>query len=163
MKENSYDAKELRFGIIVSEYLSLNRKGLKDIPKDDYNKFIEELFKMKLEVIDFDNIDGLTIGEIREVASKILPEDMIVFIMYNKVEWNFNNTKNTNISSKQTIIIRFEDFDDNLKIDDIITGNILNNYESYNYTTKKYAKCFLERYKYGNKEETDKKLMQYKK
>ena len=84
-------------------------------------------------------------------------------MIYNRVDYLTNNSKNTSISIKHTIIIERDKFKKNKRIDEIITDTILTNYSSYDDNLRKYANCFLERYRYGTKEETDKKIMEYKK
>lgn len=164
MKENSYDGKELKFGILVSELFSLKQRNLEDFSKDiDYKKYVQELIKTKIQLIDFDDIDGLTIEELEELLPKNLPENLIIFMMYNKVDYFSNNSKNTSVSLKHTIVIERDKFRKDKRIDEIITDTIFRDYSSYNENLKKYANCFLERYRYGTKEETDQKIMEYKK
>ena len=164
MKENSYDGKELKFGILVSELFSLKQRNLEDFSKDiDYKKYVQELIKTKIQLIDFDDIDGLTIEELEELLPKNLPENLIIFMMYNKVDYFRNNSKNTSVSLKHTIVIERDKFRKDKRIDEIITDTIFRDYSSYNENLKKYANCFLERYRYGTKEETDQKIMEYKK
>lgn len=164
MKENSYDGKGLKFGILVSELFPLNKKSSEEgLKEDNYLQYIQELLKRKIQLIDFDSIDGLTIEEIEELFQKILPENLIIFMMYNKVDYFTNNSKNTSISLKHTIVIERDKFRKDKRIDEIIEDTIFKNYSSYDDNLRKYANCFLERYRYGTKEETDKKIMEYKK
>ena len=51
MKENSYDGKGLKFGILVSELFPLKQRNLEDFSKDiDYKKYVQDIIKTKIVI-----------------------------------------------------------------------------------------------------------------
>ena len=181
MLENSYDASGIKFGVLVTaKYIPLRASRMLQYDKDS-------------RIIDFKNIDGLTISDLRETVQIIKRDSRIVLLFYNKseLEKGFHSEPNTvvkirqsrlepsfidevktheteksywdgiqNINIKGYVIIPCSENNLNKPIDELVEEILLEEYNDYSPEQKKYANCFLQRYRYGTKERTDEVIKQ---
>ena len=159
MLENSYDALGIRFGIIISPTL---RKESKKIKNNIINseQLINMLSPENTRIIDFDNIDGLTIGQVYDASKENQAEKTIVFATYHRLDLG-NGQGTTTIQSLMLISVKEELCDK--PIDEAIEYDYITRYPNASEKEKKQIRCFLQRYRYGTKEKTDEKLKEYKK
>ena len=101
MKENTYDIKTYQFGIIVpkkqysdDEIRKLNELAGEDIISEG-TKFIKDLASKDCPIINFDDIDGLTLEDIKSLG--LCKGDTIIFILYDEVNKIYMNKVSPNI------------------------------------------------------------------
>ena len=156
MLENSYDASGIKFGIIMSMQF---RNSFNEFNNDEEknNASIKKLLYGKnYQIIDFKEIDGLTIEEVLNLNDRQMP-DTILFIMYSSVQYETSqNVKLNDISNVEIIPIQKTDENKDKQIDEVIINDILKKYDSKDESYKRKVKCFLQRYKYQTKAKTDK-------
>jgi len=178
MLENSYDAKGMKFGLVVVD----NPEKLK---AEFENKYCEMIFNEKdkrnplgyygpvwfitenkhYSIIPFEDVDGLSVDDVDELVGENSIDGNLIFLMYNEI--NFTKEDRTVVNKRQPIYAIIINVN-NLKkttipiedvIDDKITS-ILNDQKCIlSEVEKKYFKCFLQRYKYGNVEKVNEHVL----
>ena len=172
MLDNTYDATGYNFGVLLTGYEKLNNKmkqKIKHIPEYQWGvSFGEIISNSDMKIIDFSEIDGLTINDLK--AFPIFNNEVLIFIMYDKVELKNRSLHHSEEERyiKKTNISEYEIFDLNsyeryTKIDDMIAERLVYKLLEKSNNYQRRAKCFLQRYKYGTKEKTDEKIKSMKK
>jgi hypothetical protein len=166
MLENSYDASGIKFGIIMSMQF---RNFSNEINTSDEKKKKESIKKLlygrNYQIIDFKEIDGLTLEEVLNLNDRQL-SDTVLFIMYSSIQYETSqNVKLKDISNIEIIPIQKTDKNKDKQIDEVIINDILKDYDSKDESYKRKVRCFLQRYKYATKEKTDEIIIEkvYKK
>ena len=159
MLNNSYDASGFHFGIATStrigelEEITSNGPVYKEPDQEKIIDVIEDS-----ELVDFSNIDGLTVEEITGCNPQ--NSNIILFVMWEAIRIQAPE-RATTLESKNIVykmIFRKDKWNKNRPFDDVVEEHLLTLYPRYGDGLKKRAKCFLQRYRYGTKEETDKAL-----
>ncbi len=158
MLENSYDATGIKFGIVTSKFLKKYSDSLKD--KNTVASTAINIFKQEsISLVDYSYVDGLTVDEVL-VMGDIQANDSILVCAYSSIYWLNPNT-NDNLKSfnilKIYAIRRNKDNHTQL-LDRVIEEVMLDNYESVDRIGQRVTECFLQRYRYGSKEEVNKVL-----
>lgn len=163
MLENSYDVPGIKFGILLSPDLHSNGRILK---YSNNARFVCEIMdeiisSKKTAIIDFSNLDGLTIGEVAEMSRENQAKDCIVFVVYS------NMKEGEKVIYNYVYDYLFIDVNQklcNIPIDKAIENHYMTtNYSEQDEETKRIINCFLQRYNYGTKEKTDEKIKEYTK
>lgn len=162
MLENSYDVPGIKFGILLSPDLHSNGRILKN---SNNVRFVCEIMdeiisSKKTAIIDFSNLDGLTIGEVAEMSRENQAKDCIVFVVYS------NMKEGEKVIYNHIYTYLFIDVNQklcNIPIDKAIENHYMTNYSEQDDETKRIINCFLQRYKYETKERTDEKIKEYTK
>ena len=161
MLENTYDNKNIVFGILTS----------RDFPKIDDSVFggnDKAAQKQKLEEIiesdhtgttKFDSVDGLTIKETLDTISKISMKNTIIFVAQSSVESDHTTYRNI----LYTYIIRRNESNEHTPIEQEIERIMMNQYQEMEEDEKRYVRCFLQRYKYEYKSTTDNRIGEFQK
>ena len=165
MLNNTYDVSGYRYGILATK----NKNVQKLISENANNEAMDwiSLIKVMVEnndliLIDFSDVDGLTLKELKDY--KIINNDLLLFVMYDKACVNDNNPSHTDeFIIRHTLISTMDIYDENIPIDDMIIDGLSKCMDNQNESIIKRYKCFLQRYKYGTKEKTDEKLFSKKK
>ena len=172
MLENTYDATGYNFGILLTTCENLHNKMeriIRHIPEYQWEvSFGELLSNSNMKIIDFSEIDGLTINDLKNFP--VFNNSVLIFIMYDEVELKNRSLhhseeeryiKKTNISESE--IFDLDSYKKDTQIDDMIVERLLGNINKKSNNYQRRAKCFLQRYKYGTKEKTDEKIKSMKK
>ena len=157
MLNNTYDALGYRYGILatnkedIQEIISENANN----EKMDWIRLIQTMANNgDLIIVDFEDVDGLTLKEFKEY--KMFNNDLLLFVMYDKAcTRDESQNHKDEFCIRHTLIQSLDLFSDNMNIDDVITTALLHLYNTQDELTKRRTKCFLERYKYGTKEATN--------
>ena len=158
MLNNSYDAGGFHFGIATSTRLQEleNVSGGPVYNPEDEEKIMDVLETS--ELVDFSNIDGLTVEEITRCNPQ--NSNIILFVMWEAIRIQAPERATTleskNISYK--MIFQKDKWNKDRPFDDVVEEHLLTLYPRYSSGLQKRAKGFLQRYRYGSKEETDKAL-----
>ena len=158
MLENSYDALGIKFGIIISPFFNDCSKELESIEKQE--EILRESM-WKAHIVDFNDVDGLTLDEVLKISPKKQANNVIVFVIYNGIEYEVaqGTRKQVEIGDMHSYFIKKNKENCNQQIDDVISNWIIDElYQKADDNLKKYFNCFLQRYKYGTKKRTDEVL-----
>ena len=154
MKENTYDIKTYQFGIFVpkKEYSDDEIRKLNELAGEDRisegAKFIKDLASKDCPIINFDDIDGLTLEDIKSL--ELCKGDTIIFILYDEVNEIY-------MKVSPNIVIQYFSFIDvkgkskNCLVSNLIEKDLLQQYDKSSQNAKRRIKCFLERYQYKTK------------
>ena len=154
MKENTYDIKTYQFGIFVpkKEYSDDEIRKLNELAGEDRisegAKFIKDLASKACPIINFDDIDGLTLEDIKSL--ELCKGDTIIFILYDEVNEIY-------MKVSPNIVIQYFSFIDvkgkskNCLVSNLIEKDLLQQYDKSSQNAKRRIKCFLERYQYKTK------------
>lgn len=148
MKYNSYDIPAIKF------YVTYGNK--------------DNAFQKNKCIINFDTIDGLTLGEIKEIIYLTLIKEKGYYncdnpdYNYIKISPLLNIENNINESKRiinletmiPTIVIQLKDEFQNRRINEVMEEALLRS----NIEDKKVIKCFLQRYRYNTMNEVDEVL-----
>lgn len=164
MLNNTYDVSGYRFGILATK----NENIQKYISENANNKAMDwiALIKVMVEnndliIVDFDDVDGLTLKEIKDY--KMFNNDVLLFVMYDKAcTRDYKQGHTDEFTIRNTLISTIDSYDENTPIDDMIIDGLTKFMDNQNESIIKRYKCFLQRYKYGTKEKTDEKLLSKK-
>lgn len=155
MLENSYDASGIKFGIIMSTQIRYNKdleSEDEEVRKKAYSKL---LYSRTFNIIDFSNVDGLTLDEVLNLSDK-QQEDTVLFIIYSNVKYDMTCGIEVNdISNTEFISIKRDDKNHDKQLDDVIISKMLEEYSTKDESYKRKVRCFLQRYKYETKSKTD--------
>ena len=156
MKYNTYDIPAIKYYCTLGNQTEENGK-----PSNLKNVF------------SFDDIDGLTIGEIKDLIKIIKSDGMFntnndddinhitVFIAVEFKKLNNNFIYRTNTTKLGiTILLTLNMNEDNEKIEEVIEKILLQSASnnSLNESELKLTRCFLQRYRYNTMEEVDEVL-----
>ena len=158
MLDNTYDAPGINFGILIStDFPSMDDQVFKKNDIEAIENQIDKICNNKnCNILDFSKIDGLTIDEILN-HNRIQLKNTIIVIAYTKMSYtNRFNEKYNDINILSKIIVNRNDLNKNTTIDKEVEKIMMNSYNSINNRVVNY--CFLERYRYGSKDEVDKVL-----
>ena len=158
MLDNTYDAPGINFGILIStDFPSIDDQVFKKNDLEAIEKQFDKILNNKnFYIIDFSKIDGLTIDEILN-HNKLQSKNAIIVIAYTEMSYtDIYNQKYTDISILSGIIVNRNDLNKNTTIDKEVEKIMMNSYNSINNRVVNY--CYLERYRYGSKDEVDKVL-----
>ena len=161
MLNNTYDVSGYRYGILATK----NENIQKYISENANNQAMDwiALIKVMIEnnhliLVDFGDVDGLTLKELKDY--KMINNDLLLFVMYDKACVNDSNPSHTDeFVVRHTLISTIDSYDENTPIDDMIIDGLSKCMDNQNESMIKRYKCFLQRYKYGTKEKTDEKIM----
>lgn len=155
MKENTYDIKTYQFGIIVpkkedsdEEIRKLNELAGEDRISEG-TKFIKDLASKSCPIINFDDIDGLTLEDIKSL--ELCKGDTIIFILYDEVNKIYMNKVSPDIFIQYFSYIDVKGKSKNSLVSNIIEKELLQLYDKSSQNAKRRIKCFLERYQYKSK------------
>lgn len=151
MLENSYDASGVKFGLVCSP--DFPNFSLKDLVKSMAQAFKGE----NAYIIDFEAIDGLTVNEILG-GSRLQSKDAIIICAYSHIEYEDVCGKRNAYNAIYNYYIVLEMIYKDMPIDQAIESIMLNQYSTADDNRRKYARCFLERYRYGTKEKVDEQI-----
>lgn len=165
MLNNTYDVSGYRYGILATK----NENIQKYISENANNQAMDWIGLIKvmvdnnnLIIVDFDDVDGLTLKEIKDY--KMFNNDVLLFVMYDKACTRDDKQGHTDeFTIRNTLISTIDSYDENTPIDDMIIDGLSKFMDNQNESIIKRYKCFLQRYKYGTKEKTDEKLFSKKK
>lgn len=167
MLENSYDAKGIKFAIFMSCKLPKYSKVFAGDNTDACFEIMQKLVAhFCADFVDFDNFDGLTVGEIQQMGKLLQAQSTIIFVSYTGFETNHIMQNMLSLGNVHIDYIQCTDENKNKPIDEVIVEEYLSKYDENNSPKKnRYIKCFLQRYRYGTKERTDEVLKEkvYKK
>lgn len=155
MKENTYDIKTYQFGIIVpkEEYSDEEIRKLNELAGEDRisegSKFIKDLASKSCPIINFDDIDGLTLEDIKSLGLCI--GDTIIFILYDEVNEIYKNKVSPKIVIQYFSFIDVKGKTKNSLVSNIIEKDLLKYYDKSSQNAKRRTRCFLERYQYKTK------------
>lgn len=158
MLNNSYDASGYHFGIATSTRL----QELEDVSGGPIVSLQDRAKIMSIletaEFVDFSNIDGLTMGEITSCYTK--ESNVILFVMWEAIRIRDMDRdtlmENKNVSYR--MVFHSNILNRDMPFDEVVESHLLSFFPQYDQDIEKRAKCFLQRYRYGTKEETDKRL-----
>ncbi len=154
MKNDSYDAKGIKFGFLTipnftdkidTDELLAKCKDLKDIERV-LNKQLKGIL-----IADFNNFDGLTFEELFDF--NVFNEEYIFFVVYsciNCYDYITNNVLNVEVLSRTDI----SNLDQT--VDSYLADYLTDIYNNRPERMQQFIKAFLERYKYSSKENVDK-------
>ena len=132
--------------------------------KDEEHQLERETIELEAEValkciIPYENVDGLTVRELKKYDSLRYKDEYLIFVMYdslNNSEWDI---KALDIDKFRAIhshgIIRFmylvdiEKYKD-YKIDEVIEEHLIENLNKFNLQNRRRALSFLEKYIYNS-------------
>ena len=154
MLENSYDVPGIKFGILLSPDLHTHGRTLKN---SNNARFVYEIMDEIITspshaIIDFSNVDGLTIGEVSEMSKSNQASNCIVFVVYSNMKEGEKVVYNCVYTY---LFIDVNQELSNIPIDKVIENHYMTNYSEQDEETKKRINCFLQRYRYKTKERTD--------
>ena len=160
MLKNSYDASGFHFGIAVSPRLQELDTGLTSTGPVFNRQDSEKITRIleSVEFVDFSNIDGLTLDEITRCYTN--KSNIILFVIWESLGIKKEDEYYTNektLVNYRTVFHKGE-WNKDVPIDELVENHMLVYYPRYDERLQKIAKCFLQRYRYGTKEETDKVL-----
>ena len=125
-------------------------------------------------VIPFEDIDGLTVGELGDYKPLRLrcTNNYLVFVMYDSVtlpKMNNNNTYDVKLyfqEPQEQGIIRFMYIIDirkyeDVNIDEVIEEHLIKNLNKFNLQNRRRALCFLEKYVYENHVDVNRTIGKY--
>ena len=155
MLDNTYDAPGINFGILIStDFPHMDDQVFKKNDLEAIENQIKIFNNKNCNILDFSKIDGLTIDEILNHHT-IQLKNTIIVIAYTEMSYtNIFNEKYNDINILSKIIVNRNDLNKNTTIDEEVE-KIMNSYNSNN---NRIVNCFLERYRYGSKDEVDKVL-----
>jgi len=155
MLDNTYDAPGIKFGILIStDFPHMDDQVFKKNDLEAIENQIKIFNNKNCNILDFSKIDGLTIDEILN-HNRIQLKNTIIVIAYTEMSYtNIFNEKYNDINILSKIIVNRNDLNKNTTIDEEVE-KIMNSYNSNN---NRIFNCFLERYRYGSKDEVDKVL-----
>ena len=165
MLENSYDASGIKFGILLSKVLSFKTVIFKKENDEIINNTIKEILKSNnYSIIDFNEIDGLSLDEILRLDS-VQAKNMITFIAYNEVKYEIGNSDvkrlETSRCFKYFAFVKRTNENKNNLIDKEVEKIMLHDYQDSNTESRNVIKCFLQRHRYGTKENTNNAINEY--
>lgn len=172
MIKNSYDAKGMKFGIVVldnpEEYKREYKNKYNNLPS--FNKYNDKrgnvldyygpawdivIRKKNYRIVEFEDIDGLSVKDVSDLLRNYLIDDNFIFLMY--IEANLKSPNGSIIVERKPVysmIIHKNEYRDNIPIESIINDKIvqfINDSEiDVNKETLRFFKCFLQRYCYGD-------------
>ena len=166
MLENSYDATGIRFGIAISSdlprYSDMINSYDTDLVFETLDKIMSDIYEIRF--VDFSQVDGLKIREVLDVTKPVQARNAFIFVVYNSVEHlaigKVSGQQITcNLYVRQNII--FNNIEDKeTTIDKKIEKYIIENYDNSDEETKRWMRCFLQRYRYGTQEKTNEFIKQ---
>ena len=167
MLDNTYDVSGYRYGVLM--YPKNFQKQFSEI-NDDKEDYKETSLPIDgKEIVSFDNIDGITIKELRSYQDSLLDRDYLLFVMYDSilvsklVDGGMYSQPEKKEFNKAIIryayAINIKDQEDK-RVEEVITTHFLETMPLLSQTNQNRALCFLQRYMYGTKEETKKKVFQ---
>ena len=123
-------------------------------------------------IIPFEDIDGLTVGELGDYKPLRCTNNYLVFVMYDSMIIPGNNNNNTfNVKlhfqePQEQGIIRFMYIIDirkyeDVNIDEVIEEHLIKNLNKFNLQNRKRALCFLEKYVYENHGDVNRMIDKY--
>ncbi len=123
-------------------------------------------------IIPFENVDGLTVGEIGDYKDLRCTNNYLVFVMYDSVtiykpkDNNPYNAKESFKEPEEQGIARFMYIMDirkykDVKIDEVIEKHLIKNLDKVNIQNKRRALSFLEKYIYGEDRMVRKTIYEY--
>ena len=143
--------------------------------KDEEHQLERETIELEAEValkciIPYENVDGLTVRELKKYDSLRYKNEYLIFVMYdslNNSEWDINAL---DIDKYRAIyshgIIRFmylidiEKYKD-YKIDEVIEEHLIENLNKFNLQNRRRALSFLEKYIYDDALDVDHIIERY--
>lgn len=154
MKENTYDIKTYQFGVIVpKEYSDEEIRKLNELVSEDIisegTRFIKDSASKSCPIINFDDIDGLTLEDIKSLG--LCKGDTIIFILYDKVNETYKNKVSPNIVIQYFSFIDVKGKTKNSIVSNTIEKDLLKHYDKSSQNAKRRIRCFLERYQYKTK------------
>lgn len=154
MKENTYDIKTYQFGVIVpKEYSDEEIRKLNELVGEDRisegTRFIKDSASKGCPIINFDDIDGLTLEDIKSLG--LCKGDTIIFILYDKVNETYKNKVSPNIVIQYFSFIDVKGKSKNCLVSNLIEKDLLQQYDKSSQNAKRRIRCFLERYQYKTK------------
>ena len=163
MLNNTYDASGYRYGIFATNSSEVQRIISENSENESAVYWMAIFERMgnsnKLIIIDFEDIDGLTIEELR--TFEMVNNDVLFFVMYDRTNINDGIKGHSNeFKIRNIFCCKMNKYPESMPIDDMIVEELFKNEKEL---TNKRTKCFLQRYKCGTKEETDKMILQKKK
>ena len=123
-------------------------------------------------IVPFENVDGLTVGEIGDYKALRYTNVYLVFVMYDSVpivKQQNNNTYNAKESFQEpeeqgiarfVYIIDIRKYKD-VKIDEVIEKHLIKNLNKVNIQNKRRALSFLEKYIYGEDSLVNRTIYEY--
>ena len=167
MLENSYDLSGIKFAIIMSCNFPKYSKVLAGADMDASFGVIQKAVEYSnADFVDFENFDGLTIGEILKMGKDMQAKSTIVFASYSGFKTNHQLPNMLSLDNLSIEYIQCTDENKDRPIDEVIAEKYFSQYDETKFPKKcRKIKCFLQRYKYGTKERTDEVLKEkvYKK
>ena len=128
MLNNTYNASGYRYGILatnnedIQEIISENANN----EKMDWIKLIQTMANNgDLIIVDFEDVDGLTLKEFKEY--KMFNNDLLLFVMYDKAcTRDESQNHRDEFCIRHTLIQSLDSYPNSMDIDDIITEIIPN-------------------------------------
>ena len=163
MQEKTYDIPGLKFGLLISDkFPKIDDSIFKTDPEKSAD-VVNRLLNQSPQIIDFKEIEGLTIDQILD-HKRFQFKNTVIIVAYTNMVYKGNNgyTAIETIPRYALILDRKEQYKDE-PIDITIERTFLDNYSNASKETKKYMRCFLERYRYGDKKEVKKIIAPFKK
>ena len=176
MLENSYDAKGMKFGIVIldnpEEYKKTFKEKYNRDAKKAFNSFDEDRgnalnyfgtasdiildYPNGYRLVNFDDVDGLTIKEVDDSIGKYTIDGNYIVLMYSQFD--------TIRKPVYALVINKDKYRDNAHFEDIVNdeiGRVLNldNHTDIGDIEKRYFQCFLERYCYGDAEKVNDRML----
>ncbi len=151
MKNNTYDIKSIQFYVDRSYSYT----------GDDWCKHTV------IEKWDYNLFSGLSISLIDKQDKFLRDGYIVVFACTNIPRKNeegksVNNIANeANIKEVKMYQIKIDSYDKDLLLDDVVASIMIKEYDSYNESEKRIVRCFLERYIFEDKKETDDYLRKF--
>lgn len=158
MLDNTYDAPGIKFGILIStDFPSIDEQVFKKNDLEAIENQIKIFNNKNCNILDFSKIDGLTIDEILN-HNKLQLKNTIIVVAYTEMSYtDIYNKEYIDINILSKILINRNDLNKNTTIDKEVEKT-MNSYNSNNRNDNRIINCFLERYRYGSKDEVDKVL-----
>ena len=151
MPEDTYDIPGLKFGLLISNKFPKTDDSIFKTDPEKSADVVNQLLDQSTRIIDFKGIAGFTIDEILE-HKKFQFENTVIIVAYTNMVYKDHNgyTGIDTVLRFSLILGRKEQYKDE-PIEAIIEKTFLEDYSNASKETKKYMKCFLERYRYGDK------------
>lgn len=163
MQENTYDIPGLKFGLLISEkFPKIDDSIFKTDPEKSAD-VVNQLLDESTRIIDFKEIEGFTIDEILDHKQFQFKNTVVIVAYTNMVYKDHNGYTGIETLPRYSLILgRREQYKDE-SIEEVIERTFLEDYSNASKEAKKYMKCFLERYRYGDKKRVKKKIASFKK
>ena len=166
MKDNTFDVSGYHFAIMLRDDYGFNNLVDMYAEKNDSESIIQLYLNRgadgNLLIVDFDQIDGLTLDEFSRFKNVNLKA--IFFAMYDKMSaLRMSYEPYTCNSFYHTDFFNLDKYDKDMTVDRAVEEELKKMYLKSSEATKRRIRCFLQRYRYDSIDEVKEILGDYSK